>query len=84
MGRGERSSTLPLMNVPGPGSYNVTKEIKPLVKPMKSDLPQHDETQIELIVKPENKSIPRSPKLPSKKKGANVTLTASEEKLGAL
>lgn len=84
MGRGERSSTLPLMNVPGPGSYNVTKEIKPLVKPMKSDLPPHDASHVELVQKPENKSIPRSPKFPSKRKGANVTMTASEEKLGAL
>lgn len=28
MGRGERSNTLPRMNVPGPGAYNIYKEVK--------------------------------------------------------
>ena len=30
MGRGERSNPFPLMNTPGPGAYNVTKEVKEL------------------------------------------------------
>jgi hypothetical protein len=28
MGRGERSNFLPLMNTPGPGAYNIYKNVK--------------------------------------------------------
>ncbi len=41
MGRGQRSNPFPLMNTPGPGTYNVSKEVKELRTRSKS--PQEEE-----------------------------------------
>ena len=54
MGRGERSNPFPLMNTPGPGAYNVTKEVKELITRSKSP---NDEEETEL--KKKIKKIPK-------------------------
>jgi len=54
MGRGERSNTLPLLKTPGPGAYNLMKEIKEPRTRSKS--PKEDE---ELEMSKKIKKIPK-------------------------
>ena len=56
------------MNTPGPGSYNVIKGVKPLVKPTKNPKPEPEPDLIHIPVEEPKKHIPKSPSLKNKKK----------------
>jgi hypothetical protein len=57
MGRGERSNPFPLLNTPGPGAYNIYKEVKEPRTRTKS--PKEDVKEEEL-----KKKIAKIPKYP--------------------
>ena len=60
MGRGERSNPFPLMNTPGPGAYNIYKEVKePAIKSSKTIEVINENQDIEIETRP--KSIPKAP-----------------------
>ena len=61
MGRGERSNPFPLLNTPGPGAYNIYKEVKePTATKSRKTIEVINENQ-DIEVQPRPKSIPKAP-----------------------